>query len=219
MIKKFNLLFLTMFGVGKIKYAPGTFASLITCLVFWLLTADKNYIVYKEYSFSTPIQISIPIVIIDLGTISYLYFIFILLFFYSMYAIKNVSSHFKSHDPKEIVIDEFFGQLIPLLVIYYFFTIFIENSVWQKAKYGSFKFGSEVFSFIDGSIADTYTFYIFVAFILFRFFDILKPFPINIIDNKMKNGLGVMLDDIIAGIYTSITILIFGYVYAFYYGY
>ena len=197
-----------MFGVGKIKYAPGTFASLITCLVFWLLTADENYIVYKEYSFSTPIQISIPIVIIDLGTISYLYFIFILLFFYSMYAIKNVSSHFKSHDPKEIVIDEFFGQLIPLLVIYYFFTIFIENSVWQKAKHGSFKFGSEVFSFIDGSIADTYTFYIFVAFILFRFFDILKPFPINYIDKKIKNNFGVMLDDLIAGIFASIIIAI-----------
>jgi len=59
----------------------------------------------------------------------------------------------------------------------------------------------------------------FLAFFLFRFFDILKPFPINIIDKKMKNGLGVVLDDIIAGIYTSITILIFGYVYAFYYGY
>ena len=60
---------------------------------------------------------------------------------------------------------------------------------------------------------------IFLAFFLFRFFDILKPFPINIIDKKMKNGLGVVLDDIIAGIYTSITILIFSYVYAFYYGY
>ena len=208
MIKKFNLLFLTMFGVGKIKYAPGTFASLITCLIFWFLTADENYIVYKEYSFSTPIQISIPIVIIDLGTISYLYFIFILLFFYSLYAIKNVSSHFKSNDPKEIVIDEFFGQLIPLSVIYYFFTIFIENSVWQKAKYGSFKFGSEVFSFIDESIADTYTFYIFVAFILFRFFDILKPFPINYIDKKIKNNFGVMLDDLIAGIFAAIIIAI-----------
>ena len=125
-----------------------------------------------------------------------------------MYAIKNVSSHFKSHDPKEIVIDEFFGQLIPLLVIYYFFTIFIENSVWQKAKHGSFKFGSEVFSFIDGSIADTYTFYIFVAFILFRFFDILKPFPINYIDINTEGALCIMLDDILAGIYTIIILII-----------
>ena len=37
MIKKFNLLFLTFFMIGKIKYAPGTIASLITCIVFFLL--------------------------------------------------------------------------------------------------------------------------------------------------------------------------------------
>ena len=208
MIKKFNLLFLTMFGVGNIKYAPGTFASLITCIIFWFLTANEDYITYKEYSWSDPIQIFIPIVIIDLGVISYLYFIFILLFFYSLYAIKDVSSHFKSNDPKEIVIDEFFGQLIPLSVIYYFFTIFIKSTVWQQAKYGKIKFDSEVFSFVDGSITDTYTFYIFVAFILFRFFDILKPFPINYIDKKIKNNFGVMLDDLIAGIFAAIIIAI-----------
>ena len=44
-----------------------------------------------------------------------------------------------------------------------------------------------------------------LAFILFRIFDILKPLPINIIDKKIKNGLGVMLDDIVAAIYASIT--------------
>ena len=46
--------------------------------------------------------------------------------------------------------------------------------------------------------------WIITSFILFRFFDILKPYPINIIDKKMKNGLGIMLDDIIAGIYSTI---------------
>ena len=45
---------------------------------------------------------------------------------------------------------------------------------------------------------------ILVGFALFRFFDILKPYPINIIDKKMKNGLGIMLDDIIAAIYSTI---------------
>ena len=45
-----------------------------------------------------------------------------------------------------------------------------------------------------------------IAFLLFRFFDIFKPFPINLIDKKVKNGLGVVLDDVVAGIYT-ITIL------------
>ena len=42
-------------------------------------------------------------------------------------------------------------------------------------------------------------------FLLFRLFDILKPFPINLIDKKLKNGFGVVLDDVLAGIFTAIT--------------
>lgn len=41
---------------------------------------------------------------------------------------------------------------------------------------------------------------IILAFLLFRFFDILKPWPIRAIDQKMQNAVGVMLDDIIAGL-------------------
>ena len=43
-----------------------------------------------------------------------------------------------------------------------------------------------------------------LIFILFRFFDILKIFPANVIDKKMKNSLGVLLDDLVASIYTVI---------------
>ena len=50
--------------------------------------------------------------------------------------------------------------------------------------------------------------WIFLSFILFRIFDIFKPYPINVIDNKVKNGLGVMLDDIAAGIYATIIVII-----------
>ena len=42
--------------------------------------------------------------------------------------------------------------------------------------------------------------YIIAGFILFRFFDILKPFPVSFFDN-IKNGWGIMLDDIAAGLY------------------
>lgn len=42
------------------------------------------------------------------------------------------------------------------------------------------------------------------CFCLFRFFDILKPFPINLVDNNIKNGFGVMFDDVIAGIFSTI---------------
>ena len=49
---------------------------------------------------------------------------------------------------------------------------------------------------------------IMLIFILFRFFDILKIFPANIVDSKLKSAFGVILDDLIAGIYTIIILYI-----------
>ncbi|ADZ89799.1 phosphatidylglycerophosphatase A [Marinomonas mediterranea] len=43
--------------------------------------------------------------------------------------------------------------------------------------------------------------YIIVGFVLFRFFDVLKPWPISFIDKRVHGGFGIMLDDIIAGIF------------------
>ena len=45
-----------------------------------------------------------------------------------------------------------------------------------------------------------------ISFCLFRFFDIIKPFPINLVDNHLKNAFGVILDDVLAGIYVCIVI-------------
>lgn len=45
---------------------------------------------------------------------------------------------------------------------------------------------------------------LFCGFLLFRFFDVLKPYPIHVIDSHMKNGWGVMLDDVLAGVYGNI---------------
>lgn len=55
-----------------------------------------------------------------------------------------------------------------------------------------------------------YTFFnIITSFFLFRFFDILKVWPINIIHKNIKNGLGIMLDDCLAGIYSCIILINF----------
>ena len=53
----------------------------------------------------------------------------------------------------------------------------------------------------------------FCAFILFRFFDILKIFPANIIDKKYSDHYGVIIDDIIAAIQALIVIFIFKFTY------
>jgi len=55
---------------------------------------------------------------------------------------------------------------------------------------------------------DDFVIAVIACFILFRFFDILKPFPINLIDKKLKNGLGVLLDDVVAGIFSSLIVWI-----------
>ena len=52
-----------------------------------------------------------------------------------------------------------------------------------------------------------------VGFILFRFFDILKPFPISLIDKNIKNSFGVMFDDIIAALFSGVGLFLFNYVY------
>ena len=46
-----------------------------------------------------------------------------------------------------------------------------------------------------------------VSFIFFRFFDIVKPFPINLVDKHLKNALGVILDDVLAGVFVCIIIV------------
>lgn len=48
--------------------------------------------------------------------------------------------------------------------------------------------------------------WVLIGFILFRLFDILKPFPINYFDKHVNGGLGIMIDDVIAGIFSCICI-------------
>ena len=169
MIKKFGLPILTLFGIGYFKYAPGTAASFITCLIYFTLT---------ESAFSLGIN-KFHIVV---------FLIFVL--FYSIIFIDKLSPVFKKKDPREIVIDEFVGQCIPLVSILFRSDGFIPNCCYK------------------GTIEEASVMWILLSFVLFRFFDIYKPFPINIVDKKMKNGVGVMLDDIIAGIYSTIVIYI-----------
>ena len=154
MIKKFNLLILTFCKVGKIKYAPGTVASLITCLLFLLLINIFN------------------IFLISLFTL--------IIFCYSLLAINNSFEEFDSEDPQEIVMDEVVGQMLPLLAIPIYETLYPLPKIY----------------------------YCIAAFLTFRLFDICKPYPISYVDNNVKGSLGIMLDDILASFYSIIILII-----------
>jgi phosphatidylglycerophosphatase A len=55
--------------------------------------------------------------------------------------------------------------------------------------------------------------FIIIGFILFRFFDILKPFPIRRLERRLKGGYGVVLDDVAAGVYANIILHLIGRIY------
>ena len=150
---------LNLFGIGKIKYAPGTFASLFTCLMYILL------IIFK-------INFFIPLAL------------FFILIPFSIFLINNNLYLFEKIDSSEIVIDEYIGQSIPIFFSYYYLK-FINYNLTQS----------------------NLIFMIMTSFFLFRFFDISKIYPIKIIDN-IQNGYGVIFDDIIAGVYSSLVLFL-----------
>jgi phosphatidylglycerophosphatase A len=103
-----------------------------------------------------------------------------LLFFYSFYAVNDAESEFKNKDPRQIVIDEVLGQAMPIVLLLYL----MQNN--------ELKIQIEI--------------YYVLSFIFFRFFDILKPFPVSYFDKNYKNYFGIIMDDIMAGLYSMLLI-------------
>ena len=159
MIKKFNSLFVTMFGLGKIKIIPGTFGSFATIIILYVLFHTLN--------------ISNNIILIGL----------IIIFFYSFSAIASHVKNSEDKDPREIVIDEFIGQSIPIYL--------------YEISHGTEKSPNEAIIFYA------------ICFVLFRFFDIKKPFPVSFFDRNFKNSFGVIMDDVCAGLYVVLSLICF----------
>ena len=159
MIKTLNYLFVTCFGIGSFRYAPGTITSLITTVFL--------------FSLFHIINISSNIILI----------ILLLIFIYSFYAVANYIKDNNNKDPKEVVVDELIGQSIPIYL--------------YEVSHGTIKDPQEAVLF-----------YLYI-FILFRYFDIKKPFPVNFFDKKFKNSFGVIFDDVVAGLYVVLTLIIF----------
>ena len=159
MIKNINYLFVTCFGIGTFRFAPGTIASLITTIFL--------------YSLFHIVNLSNIIILIILSIV----------LLYSFYAVSEYIKYNENKDPKEVVVDEFIGQSIPIYL--------------YEISHGTSKESKEAVLF-----------YLYI-FILFRFFDIKKPFPINFFDKKFKNSFGVIFDDVIAGFYVVLTLIIF----------
>ena len=151
MLNKINFLFVTFFGIGKLKKIPGSYASLVTTIFLFFIFHILNF---------SPNVVLVGIIIV---------------FFISLYAVNIFIKDLDNKDPKEVVIDEFIGQSIPICLY---------EISHEGAK----------------EISLVLTFY-FIIFILFRIFDIAKPYPVSYYDKNFKNSFGVIMDDVCAGLY------------------
>ena len=111
-----------------------------------------------------------------------LIFILVGIFIISLFAVNLFIKDLTNKDPKEVVIDEFIGQSIPICLY-------------------------EIAHKEPTDPARVLTFY-FIMFILFRIFDIAKPYPVSYYDKNFKNSFGVIMDDVCAGLYV-VAILVF----------
>ena len=159
MIKTLNTLFVTMFGLGKIPKIPGTFGSLAAIIIL--------------YIFFHILNLTSNVVLVGL----------IIIFIFSFSAVASHIKDTENKDPKEVVIDEFIGQSIPIYL--------------YEISHGTNKSPDEAIIFYS------------VCFVLFRFFDIAKPFPVNFFDKNFKNSFGVIMDDVCAGFYVVLSLICF----------
>ena len=95
--------------------------------------------------------------------------------FFGIWICDKAIENLIEKDHKSIVIDELVGMWISLIP-----AIYITSSQKERIIYA------------------------ILAIVLFRLFDILKPYPISYYDKKFKNGFGIVLDDCIAGIFSGI---------------
>ena len=109
--------------------------------------------------------------------------VLLITFAYSLIAIKNHTKYSKNKDPGEIIIDEFIGQAIPIYL--------------YEISHGTEKTTDQAIIIYA------------ICFLLFRIFDIKKPFPVSYFDKKQKNSFGVVMDDVCAGLYVVLSLICF----------
>ena len=158
-MNKIIFLLVTLFGIGKLKKIPGSYASLATIIFLFFLFHILNF---------SPNFVLIGVIIV---------------FLISLYAVNIFIKDLENKDPKEIVIDEFIGQSIPICL-------------YEIAHEGT-KETNQVLTFY------------FIMFILFRIFDIVKPYPISYYDKNFKNSFGVVMDDVCAGLYVVAVLVLY----------
>ena len=139
----------TFGGIGHLPFAPGTWGAFVALPISWPIL----------FYGGTVLLLTVAFILFLLGcVVTHLY-----------------EARTKNNDPSCVVIDEFVGQMLVLIIA-----------------------PLNISSFL-------------LAFVLFRIADILKPWPVSWVDQTLKGGIGIMLDDIIAAAYAAV--ILYGLTY------
>lgn len=167
----------TFFYVGFSKICPGTFGSIATLpLWFFICYCLSKLNISSNSRLLLAILLVILILIYVLGTIT----------------TKIYMDETKKSDPSEVVIDEVVGQLIAFIM---------SSTLIYMQSYKITAIMNCNCNYLKNGIV---LLLMVTPIIFFRIFDILKPYPIGYIDKNMDNAHGVMLDDVVAGIFAGL---------------
>lgn len=165
-----------------------TTATMLDRLVYWLgIGLGSGLPRRAPGTWGTVGGLIVAIPLLSLGFVPFL-IITILSCVIGSWICGRTSELMGGHDNPHIVWDEWAGMWLTLLPLSYMGIA--DGNFWQNI--------AQSFSVVA----------IIIAFILFRFFDIIKPPPIGWADKKVAGGLGIMLDDIIAGIMAAAVLVI-----------
>lgn len=200
---KFKLLiatFISTFGfIGLIRFSAGTLGSIAALPFGLMLVHVARYLSdFECLNFLSPIAAEKDIILIF--TVQFI--AIIVLFIIGVIASDYYAKVMHRPDPKEVVIDEVVGQLMTtnLSCLGYLFISY--SAIGDKL----------------GQDNTMWIFLVFLPFFLFRLFDVFKPWPINILDEKVKGGFGIMIDDVAAAIFAAVSYYVIIFILLDWYG-
>lgn len=173
--KPFHLsgLVATFFGLGKIPLMPGTIGSAVAFPLWFIVSYIAVLRGYTGY-FAGNIEV-----------LNFSLLVILILFALGTWAADHYEQLHQKEDPGEVIIDEIVAQMLIISLSVYLLPILFEDRI-------------QLFDKLNLKTSLIFQFTLLCDFIYFRIFDIAKPWPIKLVDQKIKGGLGIMLDDIAA---------------------
>jgi len=180
-----SFLLATAFGAGYLKPGPGTWGSVVGVLLTVFAWMLPLLVPGGPVSSAFLSHLLFFVYFLNLETI----FLCLLVAIVGVWASSRVASYVQGKDPQFVVIDEVSGQILTLA-----------GGIFGEASSGRFSFATVTFRGFQLELLP-----LLAGFVLFRTFDIWKPWPIKHLE-KLPGGWGIMADDWLAGIYAAIVL-------------